>query len=206
VEVLVGAHSIRWISLVAVVLFSALAQAREIIPYHRLVLKDLEEMTQIVEKKVKEAQQASENQDVPLEEAFFSVYSRPDDDGMIEKVNGPLRNELEEQNAREKVIERLITEALEMMKKGPKEIRADVQVTYWILIDNTMGELKSTLETAGSFEEEQIKRIADAKIKLTKYMTNERALRLMKATVSPSETAKKILLDFQKKQKSKTEK
>lgn len=187
-------------------IFSLSGMAREIIPYHRLVLKDLEDMNAIVETKVKESQEASENKDVPLEEAMISVYSRPDDDGMIEKVNGPLRNELEENDARERIIDRLLTEALDFMKKGSKEVRADVQVTYWILIENLMGELKGTLEKPGSFEEKQIQRIRDAKIKLTKHMTNERALRLMKATQSPSETAAKILTDFEQKHKPKKEK
>jgi hypothetical protein len=176
------------------------------IPYHRLVLKDLEDMVAIVDSKIKESKGAREHKDIPLEQALISVYSRPDDDGMIEKVAGPLRNEMEDNEVREKIIDRLLTESIDAVKKDSKQIRADIQVTYWILIENILGELKGTLKTSGSFEEKQIQRIREARIKITKQMSNERALRLIKSTKSPSETAKKILEDFDQKQKSSSKK
>lgn len=181
----------------ALTIFAVPALSREVILYHRLMLMDLDQMAKIVADKIKASEAAGgDNESVPLEEAYFTVYSRPDEDGTIEKVVGPLRNKIDELNAREYIIDRLLTEAVSIMKLK-KGVTPQVAVTYWVLIENIMGEMKANYDEAGSFEEKQFQKVKDAKIKISSALVNERALRMLKSTKSPSEAATKVLEDFQ---------
>jgi hypothetical protein len=171
--------------------FGLQAQAGLLFTYHKLALKDLDQMNALVSDKIKESKKSSSGKVVPLKEGLQAVLSRPDGDGMVSKVITPLKNELEEQNAWEKTLRELTDEALNALK-NPKNFKGDVQATYAIFLENLMAELKPDAAKEG-FERKTIKKIKDAKIKLSKESQAERKLRLMKTPISPSEMADMIL-------------
>ncbi|XGC81505.1 hypothetical protein ACES2L_03280 [Bdellovibrio bacteriovorus] len=172
--------------------FCAQAQAGLLFNYSQLTVKDLDQMNKLVEDKIKESRkEAGVGKVVPLKEALQSVYARPNDDEMIEKTVAPLRAKLDELGAWEKTVSQLTDEAINALK-NPKAFKPVVQVTYVVFLENLMAEIKPYISSQG-FERKTIERIRDAKIELTREAVNERKLRMMKSTVSPSEVAAKIL-------------
>lgn len=150
--------------------------------YAQLTLKDLDQMNEIAKKKVKEFKQ--EGAVEALKEAVQAVYSRPNDDGMIEKVIGTLRTELDENDQWEVVMDDLVQEAINALK-NPKSFKPVVQNTYAIFLENVVADFKPFAEREGH-ERNVIKNIRDAKIELSKEAINERKLRTMSVHKSPS--------------------
>lgn len=179
-------------------LLSFSAKAGLLFNYHQLTLKNLDQMNSLVKGKIQESKSAYSGKAVPLKEALQSVLSRPDSDDMISKIIDPLKNKLEEEDAYEKVFEELIQEAINALK-NTKNFKRDVQVTYAIFLENTLSEFKPDMKE-NNFEMKMIRKIADSQIELTKDARKERQLRLMSEGTSPSELAKLILQDYQKKQ------
>ena len=184
------------------------ASAGLLFTYHQLALKDLDAMTKLVQSKVKESKRSGSGKVVPLKEAYQAVMSRPDDDGLIEKVVGPLRNALEDIEEKDRITQDLIQEALNALT-NTKNFKADVQVTYWIFLENTIADLKQNLSTSedvkSSFEYRMLDKIAKAKLEITDKAKQERTLRMMKSTNSPSEVAAKILQGLEQKNEGKKE-
>lgn len=178
------------------VVFSLNASAGLLFNYSQLTTKDLDEMNQIVQSKIKESKQSASGKHVPLKEALQAVFSRPNDDDMIDKVIAPLRTSLDELDYWEKSISQLADEAINALK-NPKAFSPVVQSTYLIFLENLLSELKPYLKRPG-FERQIAERIRDAKIAVPERAANERRLRTMKSTVSPSEIARKILAEAQK--------
>lgn len=179
------------------------AQAGLLFNYSQLALKDLDQMNQLVLDKVKEAKKSSSGKVVPLKEALQAVYSRPNDDDMIEKVVAPLRTNLDEQEAWEKTLSQLTDEAINALK-NPKAFKPVVQVTYIVFLENLLAEIKPYLKNDAGFERKLVERVQKAGIEVTKEANNERRLRTMKSSVSPSEIAEKVL--EQSKQKPSSDK
>jgi hypothetical protein len=172
-------------------LFSTLSQAGLVMTYHQLALKDLDQMVEFVNSKIKESKKSYAGKTVPLKEALQAVLGRPNEDSMVEKVISPLKSELDSHNAWEKSIKELTTEAVNALRL-PKNFRPEVQVTYGVFLENLIAELKPNA-TAEGFDRKMLEKIRDAKIELSKEAQNERALRMMKSTVSPSEIADMVL-------------
>lgn len=172
-------------------LLSIQAQAGLLFNYSQLALKDLDQMNKLVLDKVKESKKAESGKVVPLKEALQAVYSRPNEDEMIDKVVAPLRTRLDELEAWEKTLSQLTDEALNALK-NPKAFKPVVQVTYIIFLENLLSEIKPHLKKV-DYDKSLAIRIRDAHIEPTKEAINERKLRTMKATTSPSEIAKSIL-------------
>jgi hypothetical protein len=164
--------------------------------YHQLTLKNLDQMSSLVKNKIKESKAAYSGKTVPLKEALQAVYSRPNTDDMINKITDQLRTKLEEEDAYEKVFEELIQEAINALKHT-KNFKKEIQVTYAIFLENTIGELKPDLKS-DNFEMKMIKKIADSQIELSKDARKERQLRLMSEGTSPSDLAKTVLQEFEK--------
>lgn len=167
------------------------AHAGLLFNYSQLALKDLDQMNKLVSDKVKESKKSSSGKHVPLKEALQAVYSRPNDDEMIEKVVSPLRSNLDELESWEKTISQLTDEAINALK-NPRAFKPVVQVTYVVFLENLLAEIKPYAKTNG-FERKMAERIRDAKIEITKEALSERKLRMMKDTTSPSEIAGSIL-------------
>lgn len=119
------------------------------------------------------------------------MYARPNEDEMIEKIVAPLRSNLDELGSWEKTISQLTDEAINALK-NPRAFKPVVQVTYVIFLENLLAEIKPYMKGEG-FERKIVERVRDAKIAVSKEALNERKLRTMKSTSSPSELAEKIL-------------
>lgn len=176
---------------VFILAFAIQSSAGLLMNYSQLALKDLDQMNALVVSKIKEAKKSSSGKVVPLKEALQAVYSRPNEDGMIEKVIGPLRTELDGDEEWEKTLNSLTVEAIDALK-NTKAFKPVVQVTYQIFLENMMIDMKPYLGKAG-FERSLVEKIRQAKIENTKESNNERKLRMMKSTISPSELAEQLL-------------
>lgn len=131
-----------------------------------------------------------------LKDAVQAVYSRPNDDGMVEKVITPLRNELDENDQWETTMDALVQEAIGSLK-NPKAFKPVVQNTYAIFLQNVVADFKPFAERDGH-ERRVIKTIADAKVEFSKEAANERKLRTMSVPKSPSELATMVLESISK--------
>lgn len=167
------------------------AEAGLLFNYSQLALKDLDQMSKLVSDKVRESKKSSSGKAVPLKEALQAVYARPNEDEMIEKIVAPLRSNLDELGSWEKTISQLTDEAINALK-NPRAFKPVVQVTYVIFLENLLAEIKPYMKGEG-FERKIVERVRDAKIEVSKEALNERKLRTMKSTSSPSELAEKIL-------------
>jgi hypothetical protein len=164
--------------------------------YSRLALKDLDEMNKLVQAKIRESRAAKGDKIVPLREAMQAIYARPNEDFMIDKVMSPLRNELDEHGAYESTIRSLVEESIAALKK-PEKVKAAAQVTYVVMLENFLGEMKPRV--AETFEKSIVTLVKDADISLTRKAETERKLGMMKPTKSPSEFAAAILKSVEKK-------
>jgi hypothetical protein len=188
------------ISICFTLLMAASAQAGLLFNYSQLALKDLDQMNKLIQSKIQESRKAGGDKVIPLKEALQAVFSRSNEDFMIEKLLPPLKTELDEHNAWEKAIEALVKESMGALK-NPRAFKPVVQVTYIIFLENLIAELKPKLSE--EFEHKIIKRIADAHITITKEAANERRLRVMKGSTSPSLLAEAVLKEYQEQQENK---
>ncbi|MBX2988760.1 MAG: hypothetical protein KF802_12770 [Bdellovibrionaceae bacterium] len=154
------------------------------------MLKDLDQMNALVKAHVQRSQSESDKV-TPLRVALRIVLSRPDDDGMVDKVIGMLRSELEENDAWESTVTDLTNEALTALKQ-PESLTPVEQVTYAVFLENVVAQMKPRASDM-AFEYANLKRIRDARIKITPAARSERNLRTMRAQVSPSDAAAAIL-------------
>jgi hypothetical protein len=170
------------------------AQAGLLYTYNQLTLMELDQLNQLVQDKIKESKK-SDAKMVPLKEALQALYARPDQDRMLEKVAGPLRNELIEIGQYERAMTQLTEEALNALT-NTRNFRPPVQVTYLVFLENLMADLKPALKTENKFEKGLVEKIKKAKIKITKPAQNDLVRRGFSEKKSPSEVASLILSDL----------
>lgn len=170
------------------------AQAGLLFNYSQLALKDLDQMNKMVQSKIQESKKAGGNKVIPLKEALQAVFSRSNEDFMIEKIVPQLRVELDEHDAWEKSIQALVKEAIGALK-NTRAFKPVVQVTYQIFLENIISELKPRLDE--KFESKIITQIRDANIVVSKEAANERRLRVMKESTSPSVLAESVLKEHE---------
>lgn len=169
-----------------IICFCSFANAGLLFPYSRLATKDLDQMNKLIQEKIKESKQSRGDRTIPLKEALQAIYSRPNEDFMIEKIIAPVKNELDELDGWEKSIKALVKESIGALK-NPKAFKVTAQVTYAIFLENLIAEFKPKMNE--EFEKGIITQIRDAKIEITKEALNERRLKMMKELRSPSEIA-----------------
>lgn len=216
----------KMLILLTTMMVSQSVSAADFYPYNELLLKDLEQMSSLISKKIKEyesqgvaesgdegmdavadlsdedSSSADTSQDItPLKEALQGVYSRPNLDDMIQKVIAPLRSSLESIDSWEKAVSQLIDEALANLK-NPKKVKPQVQATYAIMLNNFVNELKIYAGQDG-FEKKMLEKIQKADISLSKEAKSEIKLRVLKEPTSPSELAEASLKAAAKAQKDK---
>lgn len=171
--------------------------AQSMYSYTRLALKDLDEMNAIIKGKMEEShKQMGESKLPPLREALQAVFARSNEDLMVEKILTPLKNELEDLDAWESSILKMVDEAIAGLKESDK-IKPVAQVTYLIELENVLQEFKP--KVGEKFEKSVILKIRDAKIELPKAAEKERRLKTMKNVRSPSDIAADILKKASKK-------
>lgn len=169
-----------------------------------LVMKTSEQVTELVRKKIKQAadiQAQQEDSDeagllaepeaiTKLKEAMRIILSRPDKDGARADIFARIRRELSDLNSFDKVMAELTDEAVSALKSSG--LKENLQVTYVVLLENLMAELKPDLSKKAAYKA-MVEKIRDADIKIDKKVITNAKLRTMTSPVSPSETAKKIL-------------
>jgi len=148
-------------------------------------------MVHYVSRKIAESRAAESDKVGPLRVGLRSVYSRPDDDEMIEKVIGPLRNEIDEVDSWDSVLSSLVNDAIGHIQNPGSQTPAE-QFTQVVFLNNVIAENRPVARKPG-LGHELIQRIYDANLTLSKQARNEGQLRLMKGVVSPSELAGKVL-------------
>lgn len=173
-------------------------RSEKLYSYDRLILKDLDQMNRLVRDKIRDSRKGGDKAG-PLREAMQAVYSRPNDDFMIEKVVTPLKSELEEADGWESTMKSLVDEAVGNLR-NPEGLRDEAQITYAIMLENIMAELKPDVK--GPFEHGIFTQVRDSNIALTKKAQNKRALGIMRAVKSPSEMAGEVLAEYDQRQKS----
>lgn len=159
--------------------------------YNELALWDLDQMSAAVKKKIAASRKSTSDKVSPLKDGLRLVFSRPDDDGMVEKILGNLRSELEENEAWDSSMRDVADESINALK-NPGEKKPAEQVTNIVVLQNIVGELKPYAHGEG-FEKPLLEKIRDARISITKAAKNERLVRTGKETKSPSDLAEEIL-------------
>ncbi len=168
--------------------FPFLATAGLIADYSQLALKNIEQMSELVQSKVKEGRKYKGDDLVPLKEGLQAVFSRPNQDFIIEKVVGPLRAEVD-QATLERMFVQLTDEALGALK-NPKAFQPKVLVTYMIFLENVMSEFKPKISE--KFERSIFEKIKNANVEVPGKALKERS-KMGQGSISPSEIAKRIL-------------
>lgn len=191
---------------VALISFNAAAENYN---YSTLIIKDYDEMRQMVDARLKKARGLSNENGEPgdgdgqaiehLRDAYKLILSRPDSDNMIAKIAPDIRKALMGFNAYEDTLSSLAAESIATIKdKGATVSR---QSTSLFILENMLREIRGEAETNKDLRA-VVQRIEDANLKIPKDVINDRKVRSMFVTVNPSEEAEKILKDFSKKERN----
>ena len=202
------------ISFLAAVLLSFPAFAQLEFDSAQLMMKNSDQVNDLIRKKIKIAEdaQASQKNDeeddeisaqpeaiAALKDAMRIALSRPDQDGAREGMFSSVRRELVDLGSTDAVLKELADEGIEHLKS---EHPPKVQATYITLLENLMAELKPDLANNAS-SRKVVENIRDAKIKISSKVQSQQLLQSMKKQVSPSETAQKLLEATDKDKKKK---
>lgn len=168
-----------------------------------LLLKNTDQVVQMIQKKIQAAQKAqsrqeeSEDGDIHAEpeavdnlrDAMRIALSRPDQDGARANLYSRVRRELVDLNAIEQVLMELTEESIAELRNqdGPRRI-----ATYVVILENMMAELEPDVAENPVYRK-ILERIRDAKLNLSSKARVQSLLRSMSIPVSPSVTAQKIL-------------
>jgi hypothetical protein len=178
----------------------------------QLMMKNSDQVNDIIRKKMKVAEDAQagqkddEDEDSitaqpeaiqALTDAMRIALSRPDQDGSREEMYSRVRRELADLGSTEVVLEDLAKEGIEGLKSDntPK-----VHATYITLLENLMAEIRPDIAN-NQRTRKIVESIRDAKIKLSSKVRSQQLLQSMKKPVSPSETAENILKALPKEKK-----
>ena len=170
----------------------------------QLLMKNSEQVSEIVRKKIKKAQDIQTKQEDDddrgtaaepeaidqLKDGTRIILSRRDQDGTRATVFTRLRNELNDLNSLDQVLSDLTHEAIDALKNSSTPVKR--QTTYVVLLENLMAELKPEVQSNKNFKK-LFEEIRDADIQLSDKVKSEQRLRSMTKVVSPSETAAKIV-------------
>lgn len=161
-------------------------------PYSQLKVMDLDQMSEIMYQKAKDYKKTEDPK--YLQEGLLITYSRPNEDGLIEKISSIIKTPMDDNNLWESSVESLIDSAIVTTKN--KNANAVDQVTYGVILENLVSELKPAFQKqykSPGFETRMIEKIADADVEYSPSAVNERKLNLMRGQVSPSLFAKRLI-------------
>lgn len=163
--------------------------------YAQLAMKDLDQMNAMVLEQLR-VSKAYDTDPEPLKKAVVFIFSRPNEDGTLEKVLSYVKNPLYDQDLWNETLSQLTDKSIESLK-NPQGLNGREQVTYSVILLNILSELKPDLKKQG-FEMQLVQRIADANIEFSKEARAERSLGQMRgSSSSPSVVAKLLLEPYQ---------
>ncbi len=192
-------------------LLSSFASARLEFDSSQLMMKNADQVDDIIRKKIKKAAdiqsaQTSDDDEIraepealeSLKDALRIAFARPDQDGSRADFYDRLRQELRDLNSLEPVLSSLAEEGISLLKKGNEP--AKVQATYIYILENMMAEIKPELEKNAALKK-IVEQIRDAKIKISSEVRKQLLMRTMNKPQSPSDSADTLLSTSAKKKK-----
>jgi hypothetical protein len=175
--------------------------------YNELMIKDYDEMSQLVQGFLKKARGQSDDGDISdaeavdnLREAVKLIFSRPNSDNMIAKLIPEVRRELIGLNSFESVISSLSAEALDVAKN--KNAAPSAQATSLFVLENILSEIRPEVARNPDMRG-VIERIKKADLDVSTAVIKDLKLRGMFKARNPSETAAEILSNYAKEEKKK---
>jgi hypothetical protein len=171
---------------------------------NQLLMKNAEQLTELVRKKIKQAQDIQSSQEIDddqgikaepgaiaaLKDAVRITLSRPDQDGTRTNLFARLRRELTDLNAWHETLLDLAQEGIDGVRDTKIPLRH--QATYVIMLENLMAELKPEVQSNETFRK-IIAQVRDANLAISDKLKSQQLLRSMAKPVSPSATAAKLL-------------
>lgn len=175
--------------------------------YNELMIKDYDEMLEMVQSFVRKAKEAAgedgtANEDEALghlRNGLKLILSRPDSDNMVAKLVPEVRRMMLGFNAYEPSISMIADEALEYVASS--NAAPSVQSTSLFILDNILGEIRPEVEHNAQLRQ-VAERIRDANLSVSKDVQKERKIRGMFSTKSPSDTARDVLKRLADKEKA----
>lgn len=176
--------------------------------YNELMIKDYEEMLEMVQVFTSKARAAAGNEDQPneaeavaqLREALKFILSRPDSDNMVSKLIAEVRRDLLNYASYESTLSGITSEAIGNVKN--KKAATSVQSSSLVILENILAQIQPELETNAEMLK-IVEQIRDAKLKVPKDVKKDHKLRGMLKPKNPSELAKEMLKRLAKTKKSK---
>jgi len=166
--------------------------------YNELMIKDYDEMLEMVQSLVSKAKTAAgedgtANEDEVvgyLREALKLIFSRPDSDNMVAKLVPEARRMMIGFNAYESSVDAIAQEALTAVKS--KDAPASIQSTSLFILENILAEVAPEVGQNAQIKA-TVQKIKDGNIKVSDEVKKERKIRGMFSTKNPSDIAKDIL-------------
>ena len=174
--------------------------------YNELMIKDYDEMLEMVQSFVLKAKEAAGEDGTSNEDEAVShlrnglkfIFSRPDSDNMVAKLVPEVRRMMLGFNAYEPSVSMIADEALEAVSS--RNAAPSIQSTSLFILDNILAEVRPEVG-ANTQLKAVVERIRDARITISKDVLKERKIRGMFETKNPSAQAAKILKAFEPKKK-----
>ncbi len=174
------------------------AVSAETFKYNELLIKDYDEMSDMVSKLLADSETLRNDEsggdetaaNDKLREALRLIYSRPNSDNMVAKLTPEVRKQVLMTQTYEQVAQDLAHEAIHNLKD--EKAAASVRATAFFMLENILSELRPEI---GQNEKAKavVESIRDAKLKVPEAVDKELRLRGMFKLKNPSLTAKEIL-------------
>ncbi len=168
--------------------------------YNELMIKDYDEMLHMVQGLLEKARavgsnSSDENVDDEqaiehLREAMKLIYSRPNSDNMIAKLNPEIRRELVGYNAYEKTINSLTLEALGVAMN--ENAASSQRATAFFMLENILGEIRPEVSNNAGLRK-AVETVKKAELEIPDDVRKDMKLRGMFKTRNPSELAAEVL-------------
>ena len=188
----------------SVALFASLeASAKVEYDASSLLLKNSDQVSDMIKVKIKKAQKLQAKQEdnedgeiqaepeavENLKDGMRIALSRPDQDGARSNLYSRVRRELVDLNALDQVLIELTEESLSELRTqdGPRRT-----ATYVVILENMMAEIKPEVAENPTYRK-ILERIRDAKITIADKAKVQNLLRSMSIPISPSATAAKMI-------------
>ncbi len=175
------------------------AEARLEITAAELLLKNAEQYSAIVRKKIKKAQDIQGKQEVEVNEKgeIFAepeavsalrdgmriVLSRPDQDGARSKLFNKLRQELNDLNSLDQALTDIVSEACTGLKG--QNINVKFEETYLVILDNFLSEVRPEVSTNANFKT-LVEKIRDSELRTSDKMKGPNRSISINANISKS--------------------
>ena len=187
------------LNLALITVFSLSGHAAQF-KYNELMIKDYDEMSNMVQAHVKKARSVGSNTSDEnvndkeainhLREALKLIFSRPNSDNMIAKLIPDIRRELGGYGAFEDTVSGLAAEQLGIVKNDKSP--GSQQATAIFFLENLLSEIRPEIGINENLRR-VAERIKDAKVKVSDDVKRDMKLRGMFKTMDPSKLAADIL-------------